>query len=474
MRPIIVWFRRDLRVRDHVPLQAAAATGAPVVPLFIVDTALIDRLTSDGAAFDFQAECLRDLDQGLAAIGGRLIVRRGTPEAVHTALIEEINPAALYFARDYEPAARSRDAVITGLYRQRGIDVLTFADCVMHEPGDLLTGDGKPYVVFTPYARAWKRLPVHPPAGMPARLTTPDIASTPIPDAQALGRPVTIPAPMCKGGESAAAARWQQFLDRSVGEYQTGRDHPAEEGTSRMSPYLRFGCISVRRMFHDCAERSHTPGPKGVEGLGKYVDELIWREFYQSVLYHFPHLLESNYREEFNRLPWRFDERTFTAWREGRTGFPLVDAGMRELHQTGWMHNRVRMVVASFLTKDLMHDWKLGAGVFEEKLLDIETASNNGGWQWAASTGVDPRPLRIFNPRLQSERFDADGTYIRRFVPELSRIPGKYIHAPHELPPLLQEEYGCVIGRDYPSPLVDHAAASAAYKKAFAAIKGRG
>jgi deoxyribodipyrimidine photo-lyase len=186
------------------------------------------------------------------------------------------------------------------------------------------------------------------------------------------------------------------------------------------------------------------------------------------VLFHLPRLTTSSYRQEFDRFPWKFDQHLFDAWREGRTGVPLVDAGMRELNRTGWMHNRVRMVVASFLTKDMMHDWRLGEKVFEEKLMDIETASNNGGWQWSASTGVDPRPLRIFNPRLQSERFDPAGTYIRRHVPELQNVPHRYIHAPHAMPPALQESCGCVIGRDYPPPIVDHASASAAYKEAFA------
>jgi deoxyribodipyrimidine photo-lyase len=208
-----------------------------------------------------------------------------------------------------------------------------------------------------------------------------------------------------------------------------------------------------------------------VPSIRKFVDELIWREFYFSVLSHFPVLVHSNYRKEFDAMPWKTSARQFGAWCEGCTGFPLVDAGMRQLNQTGWMHNRVRMVVASFLTKDLRHNWRDGAAYFEEKLLDIELSSNNGGWQWAASTGVDPKPLRVFNPRLQSERFDPDGVYIKKYVPELRCVPKKYIHAPHFMPPALQKELGCRIGKDYPAPLVDHGEASAEYKRVYASIK---
>jgi len=279
--------------------------------------------------------------------------------------------------------------------------------------------------------------------------------------------------PEFSGGESKAKERWKVFHRQRIGDYQKNRDLPGVAGTSQMSAYLRFGCISIRRIFKDCSTLEKSSPDRNKESIGKYIDELIWREFYQSVLFHFPQLLESNYRQEFDRLPWKLDERLFRAWREGRTGYPLVDAGMRQLRQTGWMHNRVRMVVASFLTKDMMHDWKLGAHVFEERLLDIETASNNGGWQWSASTGVDPRPLRIFNPQLQAERFDPEGIFIKRFVPELRCVPQQFVHAPHKMSPTLQKELGCVIGKQYPTPIVDHATASAEYKRVFETIKRR-
>ena len=282
-----------------------------------------------------------------------------------------------------------------------------------------------------------------------------------------------IPHPAFVGGEREAHSRWRNFLRSTIGDYGRSRDLPAIDGTSKLSAYLRFGCISIRRMVSDCHEALHDAPPAQQLSIRKFVDELIWREFYCSVLYHYPSLVHSNYREAFDKMPWKFCERLFKSWKEGKTGYPLVDAGMRQLNQTGWMHNRVRMVVASFLTKDLMHDWRKGAAYFEEKLMDIETFSNNGGWQWAASTGVDPKPLRIFNPRLQSERFDPEGDYIKRFVPELRKVPMRFIHAPHALPPALQKELGCVIGKHYPVPIVDHATASNEYKRLFAAIKSR-
>ena len=473
MRPIIVWFRRDLRVEDHAALYAAAQRGVPIVPLFIVDTTLVTALPSDGAVFDFQAACLRDLAASLRKLGGDLILREGGVEDVHRRLIEELQPAALYYNRDYEPYARTRDEGVDRLYRNHGVEVVSFRDSVVHEPSEVLTKDGRPYVVFTPFSRTWKTLSHPEPFGTPRKFSTPAVRSAGIPGAAELGRETRIVRPAFRGGIQEAQRTWNAFIKEGIGRYDTGRDFPAEQGTSRLSPYLRFGCISPRTVLADCADRYRSAGVQARAAIQKYVDELIWREFYQAVLFHFPHLLTSNYRREFDRMPWSRSERTLTAWKEGRTGFPLVDAGMRELNTTGWMHNRVRMVVASFLTKDLLHDWKKGARVFEEKLMDIETASNNGGWQWSASTGVDPKPLRIFNPTLQAQRFDPRGSYIRAHVPELSAVPDRFIHAPHLMPPVLQKELGCVIGRDYPAPIVDHAAGSAKFREAYAMVKER-
>jgi len=469
--PIIVWYRRDLRVDDHPALFRAAAEKVQIVPLFVFDKELMRSLPSDGAAFNFQAEALTVLQGNIRKLGGRLVIRKGNVLRVHEELIREVQPAALYYNRDYEPYATERDKKVEALYRRYGIEVKSFADVVVHEPHEVLTGKGTPFAVFTPFANAWKKLHHPAPLGRPGALTTPRLATELVLDAQELRRPVTVTHPILSGGEDEAVRAWREFVQLKLSDYSLHRDSPSVNGTSRISPYLRFGCLSARRVLDDSLKLMEKANPSSRIPIGKFVDELIWREFYQAVLFHFPDLLNRSYRREFDAMPWRMDEKLYKSWCNGTTGFPLVDAGMRQLNQTGWMHNRVRMVVASFLTKDLRHDWRLGASYFESKLMDIETASNNGGWQWAASTGVDPKPLRIFNPRLQSERYDPDGQYIGSFVPELQSVPAKFIHAPHTMPPVLQKEVGCIIGKNYPFPVVDHATASVEYKKLFAALK---
>lgn len=471
MKPILVWFRRDLRVDDHAALYHAAKTGAPLVPLFIFDTDLIRKLPSDGALFDFQAESLRDLERSLSALGGALTTRHGKVLEVHRRILHGLQPAALYYNRDCEPGASERDRRVDQLYRSAGVEVRTFKESVLHEPSEVMTGSGGPYVVFTPFANRWKKLSHPSPLGKPARLNPFPLPTDGILGSCELRKKVLIAEPVAEGGEQKAFLRWNRFLQTSLKAYAHGRDLPGVDGTSKLSPYLRFGCISPRRVLDDCLTASQGATPVIQASVGKFVDELIWRDFYQAVLFHFPRLLDSNYREEFERMPWKFDEKKFKAWKEGSTGYPFVDAGMRQLNRTGWMHNRVRMVVASFLTKDLMHDWRLGEGYFEEKLMDIETASNNGGWQWSAATGVDPKPLRIFNPTLQSERFDPEGDYIRQYIPELRNVPAKFIHAPSAMPPLLQKELGVLVGKNYPLPMVDHAEASARYKQQFRKVK---
>ena len=469
--PILVWFRRDLRIDDHPALWHAARTGEPVIPLFIVDQPLIDALPCDGAAFDFQAEALRELDAALRSRGARLICRRGDVRAVHAHFIREHQPSAIYVNRDTDPAAAPRDHAVRELYKQHGIAVRTFADVTAHEPGEVLTAAGTSYTVFTPYARKWKSLPVAGPCSAPKHITTIELEPGEIPGAHALHRATTISTPAFHGGCTTAAKRWRAFLRAKIFTYAETRDLPAIAGTSGMSAYLRFGCISVRRMFNDCAALQNSVRGRRRESIVKFVDELIWREFYHDVLFHRPQLIATSFRAAFDAMPWSRDRSTLDAWKAGRTGVPIVDAGMRQLTTTGWMHNRVRMIVASFLTKDLMHDWREGQRYFEEKLLDIDVAANSGGWQWAASTGVDPRPLRIFNPRLQSKKYDPEGAYIRRFVPELRNVPVRYVHAPEAMPVKIQRDARCLIGSDYPAPIVDHRAASEAFKRAFAHVK---
>ena len=465
--PVICWFRRDLRVRDNPALFQAAATGLPVIPLFIVDTELIAGIKSDGAVFDFQAECLRDLSDNIEAMGGRLIVRKGRLTEVFTRIIGETHPQSVYFNKDYEPAAVNRDASAVTFLRSRGIQVRAFEDVVIHSPEEIRTSDGKPYSVFTPFAAKWRTLTKPNPLGKPSHLGTPRVVSEPIPGCEELGREKLVTTPVVHGGERNAVNRWNYFLRERVNSYAAARDLPHIHGTSRMSPYLRFGCISPVRMYWDLIGLTLGSGNCSSNSTEKYIAELIWREFYTHVLYHFPQTAERNFRSRFDSLHWSMDEKMFAAWTEGRTGFPLVDAGMRQLNATGWMHNRVRMVSASFLTKDLFIDWRHGEKHFATKLLDIEKASNVGGWQWSASTGADPRPLRIFNPAIQSRRFDAEGMYIKEWVPELRNVPSRYIHEPARMSPTLQKETGVVAGKDYPFPIVDHRKAADYFKSQF-------
>lgn len=471
LHPVICWFRRDLRVRDNPALFNAAATGLPVIPLFVVDTDLIAGIQSDGAVFDFQAECLRDLSESIEDLGGKFVVRKGRLLEVFSRIIGETNPRSVYFNRDYEPAAIERDVAAARFLEAGGIEVKSFDDVVIHAPEKIKTASRMPYSVFTPFAAKWLKLAKPKPLGKPHRFNTPRLASEPIPSGEDLGRATLIMNPVVHGGERNAVNRWNSFLRERLLSYAATRDLPHVHGTSKMSPYLRFGCISPIRMYSDLIELSSETRKGSSDSSDKYLSELIWREFYTSVLYHFPFTAERNYRSEFDLLNWSFDEKAFEAWKKGDTGFPLVDAGMRQLNATGWMHNRVRMVVASFLTKDLFIDWRHGEEYFSTKLLDIEKASNVGGWQWSASTGVDPGPMRIFNPTLQSHRYDSEGSYIRKWVPELRNVPDTYIHEPGRMSAALQKDLGIIIGRDYPAPIVDHHEAAAAFKNEYLRAK---
>ncbi len=481
---IIHWFRRDLRLQDNTALSAAARdSGGAVIPTFILDDRLLRGADVAPGRVQFMLECLRELDAGLRQQGSRLIVLRGDPAMALTRLAQDTGAGAVYFNRDYTPAALRRDTHVAQALRQAGLRVQTFKDAVIFEQSELLTGGGTPYTVFTPYKRAWlTRLsaggradaqPLDAPALAPLPAAWMTLSLPELPDVAALGLRVTQQLP--RGGESEALRRLAEFkAGGALRAYAEQRDFPAIEGTSRLSPYLRFGAISPRQCFAVAvstlsgdfpAKHSFSPAAsdKRKEGADAWISELIWREFYAQILFHFPHADTGNYRREYDRLEWgssdsALDDERFAAWRAGRTGYPIVDAAMRQLNQTGWMHNRARMIVASFLTKDLLLDWRLGESYFMQHLVDGDPASNNGGWQWAAGTGTDAQPyFRIFNPRLQSERFDPDGAFIRRWLPELADVPLEYLHAPHTMPPHIQAQAGCRIGLDYPAPIVDHA-----------------
>jgi deoxyribodipyrimidine photo-lyase len=451
----LVWFRRDLRLHDHAALAAALAGHQRVYCAFVFDTGILDPLPRRDRRVAFIRQCLQALDAGMRQHGGVLIVCHGRAEEEIPALARRLGVAAVYANRDYEPAAIDRDAAVGRRLAAQGCDFLDFKDQVIFERDEVLTRDGRPFSVFTPYKNAWllrlDRSRVEPwsVAEHLSKLAAPDFACR-VPSLSALGFEATEPG--LAAGESGASALVDDFRDR-IDRYAEARDFPAIKGPSYLSVHLRFGTVSIRTLVRLAIDR-------GGRGASTWLGELIWREFYQMLLWHHPRLVDACFKPEFDALAWDEDESLWQAWYRGRTGYPLVDAAMRQLLHSGYMHNRLRMVAASFLCKDLGLDWRRGEAWFAEQLNDFDLAANNGGWQWAASTGCDAQPwFRIFNPVTQSEKFDAQGRFIRRYVPELARVPDRYIHAPWRLPPADQAAIGLVVGRDYPWPVVDHAAA---------------
>ncbi len=462
MSVALVWFRRDLRDHDHAALYHALKTHTRVYCAFVFDREILDALPSRvDRRVEFIRACVVELDTALRARGGGLITlhdhaREGVP-----ALALRLNVTAVYANHDYEPDALVRDDAVRGALGAAGIAFHTFKDHVIFEKSEVLTGASRPFSVFTPYRNAWRRqltpffLQAYPVEPYAAHLCAPP-TEYPVPSLSQLSfEPSNLGDIALPCGMSGARALWHDFRAR-IGDYDRARDYPAVKGVSYLSTHLRFGTISIRELARVAFD---TPG-KGAE---TWLNELIWRDFYQQVLWHRPDVVARSFRPEFDAVRWEEGpdaERLFLAWCEARTGYPLVDAAMRQLNQTGWMHNRLRMVVASFLTKDLGIHWLRGERYFAEKLNDYDLAANNGGWQWAASTGCDAQPwFRIFNPVTQSERFDPDGRFIRRYLPELGEVPTRWIHAPWLMSPLEQTAHRCRIGSDYPAPIVDHAQA---------------
>jgi deoxyribodipyrimidine photo-lyase len=455
----LCWFRRDLRLHDHAALYHALKNSAAVHCVFVFDRDILDPLANkQDRRVEFIWHSLNELQQRLREHGSTLTVVHGRPQEEIPRLARELGAQALFCNHDYEPDAVRRDADVEAALAKDGIAFHHYKDQVIFEQFEILTGAGKPFSVFTPYKNAWLKklddfyLRAYPVEKYLARLA-PDTA-TPLPSLQSLGfTPTNLLTLALHVGESGAEKLFADFCQR-MAQYRDARDFPAINGVSYLSTHLRFGTISIRRL---AAQAYYAGG----QGAATWLGELIWREFYQMLLHHYPQLAQGQtFKPKFNTIPFPNDAEKFAAWCEARTGFPLVDAAMRQLKQTGYMHNRLRMVVASFLVKDLHIDWRWGERYFAEHLLDFDLAANNGGWQWAASTGCDAQPwFRIFNPVTQSEKFDAQGSFVRRYVPELEQCADKWIHAPWLMPPAEQQRCGIVIGRDYPAPVVDHAQA---------------
>lgn len=461
---VIFWFRRDLRLRDNLGLEAAFRSGEPVIPLFIFDPAILQSQRLGVPRLRFMLQALGSLSTALHKHQREILIRHGNPLDVLTELIAETNAKALYFNQDYTPYARARDEAV-----QNGLDipVYTFHDRLLVPPEDIAKADGDPYTVYTPFMKKWRTL--HKPPIEDYTVSADNLhrleglRNDGIPSLADLGFDDTIDVP--EASESQAQELLDSFLEDHVGDYAEARNllgnppHlPPHTRTSFLSPYIRFGLIATRTIYWACRDAyAATSSENKRESITKFVNEVIWHEFYTHILWHFPEVRTENFHRKYDGIQWQKDG--LQAWKDGRTGYPLVDAAMRQLKAIGWMHNRARMIVASFLTKDLLIDWREGELHFMKWLLDGDLAANNGGWQWAAGTGTDAQPyFRIFNPVSQSEKFDPNGEFIRYWVPELCDVPDKFIHEPWKMehPP-----------EDYPPPIVDHSQARQAALDAY-------
>ena len=466
--PVIVWFRQDLRVADNPALAAAAAAGRPTICLYILDDETPGRWRMGGASRWWLHHSLAALDADLRERGIALVLRRGEASATLDAVIAETGAVSVVWNRCYEPFAIARDTAIKASLSARGIEATSFNGALLFEPQEVRNGSGGAFKVFTPFWRAASRQgPARAPAPTPSSLPV-----APAPTSDALDAWRLLPtAPDWAGGlratwtpgEAGAHARLDQFLAQILEGYADGRNVPGRVSTSALSPHLHFGEISPLSVWR--ALEAHAANRKDAE---KFLAELGWREFSHHLLVDFPSLPEKAWRPQFEDFPWADDPDGLEAWRRGRTGYPIVDAGMRELWTTGWMHNRVRMITASFLIKHLLIDWRLGADWFWDTLVDADLANNAASWQWVAGSGADAAPyFRIFNPTSQGETYDADGAYVRRWIPELARLPNACIHRPWEASKETLNAADVALGKTYPKPIVDHAAARTRALAAF-------
>ncbi|MDJ0895103.1 MAG: deoxyribodipyrimidine photo-lyase [Alphaproteobacteria bacterium] len=479
MSPAVVWFRLDLRLTDNGALLAALERGEPILPLFILDDVNPGSWAPGDASRWWLHHSLAALDQALAARGSALILRRGNPLGILSELIEDVGAGAVYWNRCYEPWAQHRDTEIKAALKDRGLTVQSFDGHLLREPWTIKTGAGKPYTVFTPF---WKALQASgdPPRPKPAPDAIPSPKRMPASDSlDAWGLLPKIPwdktiRASWTPGEEAALARLDAFLDEALGGYDDERDRPDHTGTSRLSPHLHFGEISPRTVWHRTLAHVARVGDHLTGDAMSFLRELAWRDFSYNLLHHFPDLPERNLKSNFDAFPWAEDDAGLKAWQKGRTGYPIVDAGMRELWHTGWMHNRVRMITASFLIKDLLLPWQVGEAWFWDTLVDADLASNSASWQWVAGSGADAAPyFRIFNPVLQGQKFDPDGAYVRKWVPELADLPDKFLHAPWQAPDAVLKAAGITLGKTYPAPIVDHAVARNRALAAYETIKSK-
>ena len=474
----ILWFRQDLRLADNPALTAALAEGTAVVPVYILAADEEGAWGPGGATRWWLHHSLKRLDEDLRARGSRLILRAGSDSLAELqALARSSGATRVVWNRRYEPAVLARDRIVKAALREQGIDTDSYNGALLHEPWTVTTKNGGPFQVFTPFWRhCTARADPPEPTAAPSNLRSP----SKWPKTVSLDELELLPqVNWTKGmqetwtpGSAAAHKLLDRFLEDAFDDYGARRDQPSVVGTSRLSPYLHFGNIGPRQIWHATRHHALQRGRHTTWRTSQFLTEVGWREFAHHLLYHFPHTPQQPLRANFAQFPWKHDDRAQAAWRRGVTGYPIVDAGMRELWHTGWMHNRVRMITASFLIKDLLIDWTHGARWFWDTLVDADLASNTLGWQWVAGCGADAAPFfRIFNPTSQGTKFDPNGVYVRRWVPELARLPNEWIHEPWSAPPQVLTAAGIKLGEHYPHPIVQHNDARLEALKALSVVK---
>lgn len=456
--PTILWFRKDLRLADNSALAAAIESGAPIIPVFIWSPDEAGDWAPGAASKWFLQQALESLSEEWGVRGGKLILREGDSLDELRDMIEKTGAQRVFWNRRYESPLRELDAEIKKTLREDGIDVQSFNSALLNEPHTASTGTGKPYKVYTPYWRKVKDRKIEP-------VAEPDFEALQFPESYpqtvALDRFGLLPEKQWyrkfyqhwEVSEAAAMERLDTFLEQPVEDYNDARDIPSEDGTSSLSPYLHWGLIGPRQVMSALFQKHDLR----VTGPQVFAKEIYWREFAYNVLYHFPGTPDAPLHEKYSDFPWEPDAEALKRWQRGQTGYPIVDAGMRQLYETGWMHNRVRMVVSSLLVKHLLQDWREGARWFWDTLVDADLASNTLGWQWSAGCGADAAPyFRVFNPITQGQKFDPDGDYVRKWVPEIAKLPNKFLHEPWEAPAGILEYAGVELGKDYPEPIIEH------------------
>ncbi len=477
-----MWLRRDLRLEDNVALAGASAQSDEVACVFVLDPELLRGPRVGAPIVQFFFSALDGLRADLREHGSDLVLLEGDFAAELVRFARHIGARAVFYNHDYDPATIERDERVETALRAAGIEPVSSLDHVIAGADEVLQDDGRPYSVFTPYSRKWMQRTGGGGDRRPVASREPALRK--LLAAQTIGATREVPAPEAYGhqtsdrfpigDERSARTALASFIASKGGAYDGQRDFPAIDGTSHLSPHLRAGTIGIRTCVSAAFDAQRTAPKRAAENLGVWIGELCWRDFYQQILKNVPRVAYRPYREDSQHIVWRDDEAGWNAWAQGKTGYPIVDAAMVQINTYGWMHNRLRMIVASFLTKDLLIDYHEGERYFEQHLADGDLAQNNGGWQWSASTGNDAAPyFRVFNPTLQGKKFDPDATFIRAMIPALRSVPDAYVHEPWTMPPLVAAAARCEIGNDYPAPIVDHAQARVRAIETFGRVFGR-